>query len=156
MTTWGAGEPMLARLVLIVGLAIGASGSAEAEPTACSKTDFQGVVNTAASTLRDLNQKNRPQFQEKLRELKAKRGWSNDVFLKEAAPLVKDDKIDALDNKSSELLAKITAMGSEGANNQAPDCSVMSQLNGYMQDLVNTQTEKWTYMFEKLAAELAK
>lgn len=147
---------MWVRLVLIWSLAIASHGSVAADPAQCSKTDFQGVVNTAASTLRDLNQKNRPQFQEKLRELKAKRGWSNDVFLKEAAPLVKDDKIDALDNKSSQLLAKITAMGNEGANDKAPDCSVMSELNGYMQELVDTQTEKWSYMFEKLAAELAK
>jgi hypothetical protein len=129
---------------------------AHAQAPACTRADFQAIVDGAAATLRDLNQKNRPLFQEKLRELKAKRGWSNDQFLKEAAPLVKDDKIDGLDNTSSELLARISAMGQEGANAKAPDCSVMSELNGFMQQLVAAQTEKWSYMFEKLSAELGK
>jgi hypothetical protein len=132
------------------------AAAAHAQAPACTRADFQAIVDGAAATLRDLNQKNRPLFQEKLRELKAKRGWSNDQFLKEAAPLVKDDKIDGLDNTSSELLARISAMGQEGANAKAPDCSVMSELNAFMQQLVAAQTEKWTYMFEKLSAELAK
>lgn len=141
-------------LVCIAAAGTGMPGAASAQP--CSKADFQAVVNGAAAALRDLNQKNRPSFQEKLRELKAKRGWSNDQFLKEAAPLVKDDNIDRLDTTSSELLAKITAMGQEGANAKAPDCSMMSELNGHMQKLVSAQTEKWSYMFDKLSAELAK
>ena len=57
-------------------------------------TDKRGdVVDEAAAALRDLNAKNKPAFQEKLRQLKDKRAWSHDEFLKEAAPFVRDDKI---------------------------------------------------------------
>jgi hypothetical protein len=74
-------------LALIVPLA--GAPSLLAQPAACTKAEFEGVVDEAAAALRDLNNKNRPDFQEKLRTLKDKRGWSNDQFLKEAAPFVK-------------------------------------------------------------------
>jgi hypothetical protein len=32
----------------------------------------------------------------------------------------------------------------------------MTELNGYMQQLVTAQTDKWTYLFEKLSAEMQK
>ncbi len=129
---------------------------AYAQAPSCSKSDFEAVVDSAAAALRDLNLKNRPVFQEKLRELKAKRAWSDDQFMKEAAPLVKDAKTDTLDSVSSTMLAKITAMGEAGAAAKSPDCALMTELNGYMQQLVTAQTDKWTYLFEKLAAEMAK
>src|ERR1700730_8105308 len=44
----------------------------------CAKADFEAVVDDAAAALRDLNLKNKPNFQEKLRQLKDKRGWSHD------------------------------------------------------------------------------
>src|SRR6478609_2380489 len=56
----------------------------------CSKADFEAVVDDAAGALRGLAQQNTPQFQAKLRQLKVKRGWSDDQLLKEAEPLVRD------------------------------------------------------------------
>ena len=122
----------------------------------CAKTEFEDVVDGAAAALRDLNNKNRPEFQEKLRQLKEKRGWDNDQFLKEAAPYVKDDQIDVFDEKSNDLLAKISTMGQEGSTAQTPDCAMLSELKGQMGVLVETQTAKWSYMFKKLDDELAR
>ena len=84
----------------------------------CVKTEFEEVVDGAAAALRDLNNKNRPEFQEKLRQLKDKRGWDNDQFLKEAAPYVKDDQIDVYDETSNDLLGRITNMGAGGRERQ--------------------------------------
>lgn len=145
------------RLHLLLLAAAWLAGSpAVAQTLTCSRADFEAVVGSAATALRDLNMKHRPAFQEKLRQLKAKRNWSEDEFLKEAAPFVKDDKTDAYDTTSSEQLAKITAMGQSGAAAKTPDCALMAELNGHMQTLVQTQTDKWTYLFDKLSAELAK
>jgi hypothetical protein len=127
-----------------------------APPTACAKAEFEDVVDAAAAALRDLNNKNRPEFQDKLRQLKDKRGWDNDRFLKEAAPYVKDEQIEVFDEKSNDLLAKISSMGQEGSSAPAPDCSMLSDLKSQMNVLVETQTAKWSYMFEKLAKELAQ
>ena len=126
------------------------------EVTACARAEFESVVDDAADALRELNNNNRPSFQDKLRALKEKRGWSNDQFLVEAAPYVKDEQIDVFDEKTNDLLAKISAMGQEGSTAKVPDCTVLADLRGLMAVLITTQTEKWAYMFQKLETELAK
>ena len=142
--------------LLMCAAVAAASVPVRAQDAACAKSDFEAVVDSAAAALRDLNLKHRPAFQEKLRSLKVKRGWNDDQFLKEAAPFVKDDATDAYDAKSNELLAKITAMGQSGAEAKTPDCALMAELTGHMQALVQAQTDKWKYLSDKLAAELAK
>lgn len=120
----------------------------------CGKSDFEAVVDDAAGALRDLNMQNKPAFQEKLRQLKDKRGWSHDVFLKEAAPFVRDDKIAVYDQESERLLADISTLGQEGAEAPTPDCALLADLKQRMKTLVDTQTAKWSYMFQKLGAAL--
>ena len=127
-----------------------------AEPQACAKTEFEAVVEEAAGGLRELNARNKPSFQEKLTKLKDKRGWDHEKFLKEAAPFVRDDKIADFDQKSDELLSAISTMGEEGATAKAPDCALLLELRARMKLLVQTQTEKWTYMSDKIDAELWK
>src|SRR5215470_2240437 len=102
-------------LAVLLLAALGAGGEAVAQAT-CSKADFEAVVNEAGAALRDLNRLNTPTFQAKLRELKDKRGWSNDQFLKEAEPFVRDGEIVAHDQKSEQLLTRITGAGQQGAS----------------------------------------
>ncbi len=128
---------------------------ADVLPASCTREDFETVVDQAAAALRDLNLKNKPALQEKLRQLKAKRGWSEDQFLQEAAPFVKDDRIDELDQRTQGLLQRIAAMGDEGSAAATPDCNLFATLRAHMNILVDTQNEKWTYMFRKIDAELA-
>jgi hypothetical protein len=149
----GASRVAAACLVLAGLAAAGAVAAGDA--ASCSKAEFEAVVDDAAAALRDLNNKHRPEFQEKLRQLKDKRGWSNDQFLKEAAPFVKDEEIEVFDSKSNELLAKISTMGQEGSAAKAPDCAMLSDLKAQMAVLVETQTAKWAYMFTKLDKELS-
>ena len=122
----------------------------------CQRAEFEAVVDDAAAALRDLNLKNKPDFQEKLRQLKTKRGWSNDQFLKEAAPFVRDDKIAVFDQQSDQLLNDISSLGQEGAEAKTPDCALLHELRARMKVLVDTQSAKWGYMFEKLNAALAQ
>lgn len=122
----------------------------------CAKEDFESVVETASGSLRDLNNQNRPIFQEKLRELKEKRNWTHDDFIVQARPFVKDDKTAVYDKTADELLSAIASMGQEGAAAAAPDCALLLELRARMKMLVDTQSAKWNYMFEKLDAELAK
>lgn len=121
---------------------------------ACQKTDFEAVVDDAAGALRDLNMQNKPLFQERLRQLKDKRGWSHDEFLTAAAPFVRDDKIAIYDRDSERLLSDISTMGQEGAEAATPDCALLADLKSRMQRLVDTQSAKWAYMFQKLDAAL--
>ena len=137
-------------------LSVAGAPSALAQAVTCAKVDFEAVVDQAAGALRELNLKNRPEFQERLRQLKDKRGWSHDQFLKEAAPFVRDDKIAVYDQDSERLLADISTLGQEGAEAPTPDCALLAGLKTRMQTLVDTQTAKWTYMFQKLDSALAQ
>jgi hypothetical protein len=129
---------------------------ADEMPTACGKEDFESVVEVASASLRDLNNQNRPMFQVKLRELKDKRSWTHDEFIARAKPFVRDDKTIVYDQKADELLSAIASMGQEGAAAAAPNCALLLELRARMKLLVDTQSAKWSYMFEKLDAELAK
>lgn len=131
-------------------------GDALAQAPSCTKADFEAVVNEAGAALRDLNRQNTPTFQAKLRELKDKRGWSNDQFLKEAEPFVRDNEIVAHDQKSEQLLTRITGAGQESAAGAGPDCGLLAELRAALKSLVETQKSKWTYMFAKIERELAK
>ena len=137
----------------LMGLLGGAPLPAKAD---CTRSDFEAVVDAAAGSLRDMNAANKPKFQEKLRQLKNKRGWTQDQFLHEAAPLVADDKINTYDQQSTALLEKIASGGEAGAAAAKPDCAMLDTLRSSMKTLVETQAEKWTYMATKIDAELAK
>ena len=148
---------MRAGLLVLAALLVALSGARAALAQAqCSKADFEAVVDEAGGALRDLAQQNTPHFQASLRQLKAKRGWSDDQFLKEAEPLVRDEKITGFDRKSEELLARITGAGQAGASGGAPDCTLLAGLRASMAALVETQKAKWAYMFDKIDKELRK
>lgn len=152
----GIGLASVRYIVALAALAVVVSSPIRAGNPACTKTDFEGVVEQAAGSLRDLNTKNKPLFQEKLRGLKDKRGWTHEQFLTEAAPFVKDEKIEAFDTSTEELLSAIASMGQEGASAKTPDCALLLELRARMKVLVDTQTARWAYMFEKLDTELWK
>jgi len=122
----------------------------------CSRSDFEAVVGEAAKALRALNQENKPAFQAKLRQLKTKRGWSHDQFLEAAAPIVQDQKIATFDEQSAAFLARIEQLGAEGTTSASPDCGRLTEVRQSMTDLVAVQKAKWSYMFDRVIAELAR
>lgn len=142
-------------LLCTVLAALTASGL-PAHAQSCTKGEFESVVDEAARALSALNQQNTPSFQARLRQLKDKRGWSHDQFMSEAAPLVRDETIAGFDQKSEELLGRITSGGQSGASGGEPNCALLAELRSQMQALVETQKAKWSYMFGKIEGELKK
>lgn len=134
----------------------GAAPVAAPQTATCAKSDFEAVVNEAGAALRGLNEQNTPLFQAKLRQLKEKRNWSNDQFLKEAEPLVRDETIAGYDKTSEELVGRITGAGQSEAAPAAPDCALLADLRSALKLLVEAQKAKWTHMFAKIEKELAK
>lgn len=141
---------------IAAGLAGFGASDATAQGAACTRMQFEAAVMDAAGALRELNAQNRPPFQEKLRALKDKRGWTHDQFLKEATPLVQDAKIAQYDKESGEYLEKIQSMGAEGAAAREPDCARLGDVKTHMQSLVASQQAKWKYMIERVDQELAR
>lgn len=140
---------MATRAVRAAAIWLALSTAARAET--CARADFEAVVDEASATLVALTQKNTPVFQAKLRTLRTKRAWTQEQLIQEGAPLVRDDTIAGFDKRSEELLAKINSQGGNTA-----DCKVLAELRGAMAALLETQTAKWTYMFDKIDKELAK
>lgn len=127
-----------------------------AQDLGCTREAFESAVGQSAAALRDLTQENRPLFQARLRELKDKRGWAHDQFLREAAPIVQDERTDTYDRQSSVLLEDIQRMGAEGSAAPTPDCAALARLKDRMQALVEAQRGKWAYLIEKVEQELAR
>lgn len=140
----------------VLAMLLALVGGLSAQAQSCQRADFEAVVDESASALRELNQTNKPAFQDKLRLLKERHGWSHDEFLKQAAPYVQDDRISEFDARSSELLARIMAMGQEGAVAKTPDCAMLAELRQLMKALIGVQQEKWAYMFTKLETALVR
>ena len=142
--------------ILIAGLTIFSPCLlADQAAAACKREDFEEIVEQATTAPRTSASQNRPGFQEQLRLLREKRGWSHEEFVTAAAPFVRDDNIITLDQKSARLLADINRLG-EGASRVAsePDCSLLAPLRTSLDGMVAAQTEKWRYMFAKIDAEL--
>ncbi len=135
-----------------VAIAMFFASAATAFAAACPRTDFEAIVDEASATLVQLNQKNTPVFQAKLRALKDKRGWSHEQFIKEGAPFVRDDTIASLDDTSQQLLVTINTQ----SNGDGADCKALADLRAAMSRLVETQNLKWSYMFDKIEKELGK
>ncbi len=53
-------------------------------------------------------------------------------------------------------MSDISSQGEEGAGAKTPDCALLLELRARMHVLVQTQSAKWTYMFQKLDAALAQ
>jgi hypothetical protein len=140
--------------MLLAALMILGTRGAAADP--CSRADFEAAVGEAAAALRELNLTNKPGFQGKLRQLMAKRGWSHDQLMAEAAPIVQDPTIAAYDERSAAFLAKIERLGAEGTSTATPDCARLAEVRQSMRALVDVQKAKWTYMFGKVEAELKR
>ena len=143
-----------AAAALLLALLVAAPLTAQ-QTAPCAKADFEAVVTEAGAALADLKAKNTPLFQAKLRELKDKRKWSNEQFLKEAEPLVRDETIAGYDKTSAELVARITGAGRTEAP-AAADCARLVDLRGALKTLLETQQAKWTHMFAKIEKELAQ
>ncbi len=129
------------------------SAAAQGTPAAtggCAKQEFEAVVEGAAGALRDLNARNAPGFQDKLRLLRDRRKWSAEEFMDKAAPFVQDERIAGYDQRSTDLLSKLNTMGEAGAASDTPDCRLLEDLRGTMKSLIDTQIEKWAYMFGKI------
>jgi hypothetical protein len=148
--------PLLPLVVIAFQALFAAATPALAQAASCTRADFEGVVVTASATLRDMTQRNTPSFQDKLRQLKDKRNWTYEQFVKEAAPLVADEKIADFDARSADYLTQINTMSGEASTEAKPDCRLLETLRENMTALVDTQTQKWSYMFGRLDEELAK
>jgi hypothetical protein len=122
-----------------------------AHAQSCSRAEFEAVVDAASTTLTSINASNAPAFQAKLRQLKDKRGWTNEQLMREGEPFVRDQTIQSFDQAAMQLMAKINSADSGEA-----DCAALTGLRQSLAALIETQTAKWAYMFAQIDKALAE
>ncbi|MFM9849629.1 MAG: DUF1134 domain-containing protein [Hyphomicrobiaceae bacterium] len=140
-----------ARLALIACLAAGvllcAPRTASAEP--CSRDSFAKIVNESGAALRRLSADTQPKMQAGFRRLKDKNGWREDDYIDKATAVVTDERSEALDQKATELLARLDRLA-EDAPNSPDSCAKLAELQATALELQATVRAKTDYVMARL------
>ncbi len=127
---------------------------APASATVCVADDFAAAVDRSGAALRAFNGEVLPQLQEKLKQLKAQRGWNDADGEERAMALVRDERTAKLDTEAEDLIVKIDMLG-RVPEKGLPDCSKLQELEAAGVELLAVMKAKSKYTFAKLDAALA-
>jgi len=128
--------------------------SVPASATVCVADDFAAAVDRSGASLRAFNGEVLPQLQDKLKQLKAQRGWNDADGEERAMALVRDERTAKLDTEAEDLIVKIDTLG-RVPEKGLPDCSKLTELEAAGVELLAVMKAKSKYTFAKLDAALA-
>jgi hypothetical protein len=128
--------------------------SAPQHGAACTADDFAAAVDKSGATLRAFNAQALPKLQDKLKQLKVKRGWDDADYEEKALDSVRDDRTAKLDAEAEDLILKIDTLGRPPAEG-APDCAKLAELEAAGIELLAVMKTKSTYTLSKLDAAIA-
>lgn len=146
MPVYGLIWPSLLVALLLIGTP--RSGSA-----ACAGKDFAAVVDKSGAALRAFNAEALPKLQEKLKQLKIKKGWNDADYKQKALYSVRDERTAKLDAEAEDLILKIDALG--GPTKGAADCAKLTQLETAGTELLAVMKAKSDHTLGKLDAAIA-
>jgi len=116
----------------------------------CTADDFAAAVDKSGAQLRAFNAEALPKLQDKLKQLKEKKGWDED----KALDSVRDDRTAKLDAEAEDLIVKIDTLG-RPPEKAAPDCSKLAELEAAGIELLAVMKAKSTYTLAKLDTQIA-
>jgi hypothetical protein len=141
---------ILAALLAITAI-VGAQNSAQA---ACRAEDFAAAVDKSGAALRAFNAEALPKLQEKLKQLKDKRGWTDAEYEDKALTAVRDERMSKLDAEAEDLIIKVDQLG-RPAESGPVDCSKLTELEAAGLELLAVMKAKSTYTLARLDAAIA-
>ena len=95
-------------LLAAVLVACAAPGAVDA---ICTPEDFAAAVDRSGSALRAFNEEALPKLQEKLKQLKERRGWSDAEYEEKGLGNLRDARSSQFDTDAEELIVKIDTLG---------------------------------------------
>ena len=119
----------------------------------CTKEDFAAAVDEAGAAMRSYNSSAAPELSAKLRQLKARKGWTDTDYEQMAMDYLHDARIAGLDQKANDLLVKVDELGSTEEHGSA-DCSKLNELKATSLELLAVMKAKSKYIVGKIDAEL--
>jgi hypothetical protein len=142
-------QSKLAAGLLAIGFALLVAVPAQAQE--CPKDQLGAVVDQAGEKLRRLNTETQPRIDAAMRQLKAKRGWSDTDYEEKAYEALQDDRVTAFDTSANELLAKIDTLGASGTAATVP-CARIADVEAASLELQATIRAKTKYVLTRLDA----
>jgi len=120
---------------------------------ACTPKDFAAAVDKSGAALRAFNAQALPKLQEKLKQLKVKKGWNDADYKQKALYSVRDERAAKLDAEAEDLILKIDVLG--GPVNGAADCAKLTELEAAGIELLAVMKAKSDHTLGKLDAAIA-
>lgn len=121
----------------------------------CTANDFAAAVDQSGASLRALTLEAQPKLQERLRRYKVAKKLADDTYENTALDAIRDQTLDDLDKKSSDLLLTVDSLGRvpDGA---PPDCAKLAQVKDAAQELNKVIKQKSDYMLRRLDEKIAE
>jgi len=120
----------------------------------CPASDFSREVDAAGEALRGFNASMAPELQQRLKQLKAAKGWSDQEAERLAQDYLFDARLAGLDRKANDLLTKLDDLGSLGEKGGA-DCAKLDDLKATGVELLAVMKAKSSYTLAKIDDEIA-
>jgi hypothetical protein len=127
--------------------ALAAPGIAHA--AACTHEQFAAAVDKSGAQLRAFNSEALPKLQDKLKQLKEKKGWDEEKSLGAA----RDARTEKLDEDAETLIVKIDTLGRPPEKGE-PDCSKLAELEAAGLELLAVMKAKSSYTLGRLDAAI--
>ncbi len=119
----------------------------------CKPEDFAAAVDKSGAQLRAFNAEALPKLQDKLKQLKDKKGWSDADYEDKAMASVRDERTAKLDADAEDLIIKIDQLGRPPEKGPI-DCAKLTELEAAGLELLAVMKAKSTYTLSKLDAAI--
>jgi hypothetical protein len=121
---------------------------------ACTAKDFADTIDKSGAALRAFNAEAQPKLQDKLKQLKTKKGWGDADYEEKALARVRDARTRKFDADAEELIMKIDRLGRPPDKGEA-DCSKLAELEAAGLELLAVMKAKSSYTLGRLDAAIA-
>ena len=112
------------------------AAASQALAGACNADDIAKAVDGVGARLRSFNSDMMASLNPKLKQLQAKRGWSDQELAVKTQALLSDEEMTAYDAQAFEQFSRIDTLGSAGG--QAPDCKRFDEIEAAAKQLLGT------------------
>jgi hypothetical protein len=120
-----------------------------ARAASCTPEQFAAAVDKSGAQLRAFNSEALPKLQDKLKQLKDKKGWDEEKSLDAA----RDERTEKLDEDAENLIVKIDTLGRPPEKGD-PDCSKLAELEAAGLELLAVMKAKSNYTLARLDAAI--
>lgn len=120
----------------------------------CKPEDFAAAVDRSGAQLRTFNAEALPKLQDKLKQLKEKKGWADSDYEEKSLAAVRDDHTAKLDAEAEDLIIKIDQLGRPSESGPL-DCTKLTELEAAGHELLAVMKAKSSYTLGKLDAAIA-